>query len=73
MLADAPLHLPVRVSSLTGERPVVRRLMEMGLVPGTVVTIVRVAPMNDPLVLRIRDYQLSIRHDEARNIRVHPV
>jgi Fe2+ transport system protein FeoA len=47
-----------------------RRLMEMGLLPGTEVRVVRVAPLGDPLELRLRDYSLSVRRSEAAKIAV---
>ncbi len=42
-----------------------QRLMEMGLIPGTVVEVERLAPLGDPLEIRIKDYHLSLRKDEA--------
>ncbi len=47
-----------------------RRLMEMGLLPGTEVRIVRAAPLGDPVELRLRHYSLSIRRREAARIAV---
>ena len=44
--------------------------MEMGLLPGTSVRLVRVAPLGDPLELRLRDYSLSVRQSEAARISV---
>ncbi len=41
------------------------RLMEMGLLPGAVVEIVRLAPLGDPIDLKVRGYHLSIRKHEA--------
>jgi ferrous iron transport protein A len=58
------------VSRVHGERAVVRRLLEIGLVPGTTVTLRRVAPMGDPLELKVRDFALSIRRSEALGIDV---
>lgn len=55
------------------DRPVARRLMEMGLLPGTRVRVVRVAPLGDPMELRVRDYALSIRRAEAAAISVRDV
>ena len=51
-------------------RPIARRLMELGLVPGTKVSVTRVAPLGDPLELRLRNYALSIRRTEALSIEV---
>lgn len=42
----------------------------MGLVPGTPVTLTRIAPLGDPLELRVRNYALSIRRAEALAIEV---
>jgi len=47
-----------------------RRLLELGLLPGTEVRVVRVAPLGDPLELRLRDYSLSVRRSEASKIGV---
>jgi Fe2+ transport system protein FeoA len=44
--------------------------MEMGMVPGSQVQVVRLAPFGDPIDLRVRDYHLSIRKSEAALIRV---
>lgn len=49
------------------------RLMEMGLLPGTAVELIRRAPLGDPLLLRVRGYALSIRKSEASRIRVTAV
>lgn len=46
------------------------RLMEMGLIPGTEITVVRLAPLGDPMDLKVRGYHLSIRKREAASIRV---
>jgi ferrous iron transport protein A len=51
-------------------RGVARRLLEMGLLPGTEVRIVRVAPLGDPIELSLRGYALSIRKAEAMGISV---
>ena len=44
--------------------------MEMGLLPGTRVRVVRVAPLGDPLELRVRHYALSVRRADAARISV---
>jgi Fe2+ transport system protein FeoA len=44
------------------------RLLEMGLVPGTPITVVKRAPFGDPLELRVRGYHLSLRRAEARRV-----
>ena len=44
------------------------RLMEMGMIPGTVVDVVRLAPLGDPLEIRLRGYHLSLRKRDAEQI-----
>jgi ferrous iron transport protein A len=58
------------VSRVSGARNTVRRLLEMGLVPGTRVTVEREAPLGDPIELRVRNYSLSIRRAEAHGIEI---
>ena len=46
------------------------RLMEMGLFEGSQVTVLRRAPMGDPLEVQVGDYRLSLRKDEAALVRI---
>jgi ferrous iron transport protein A len=69
-LAALPLRTPAIVRRVSSARAIARRLMELGLVPGTRVMITRVAPLGDPLELRLRNYALSIRRTEALTIEV---
>jgi len=71
-LADLPLGQAAEIVSIDCDRPISRRLMEMGLLPGTEVRVVRVAPLGDPIELRVRDYALSVRRAEAARIAVAP-
>lgn len=45
-----------------------RRLIDMGITPGVSVMLYKVAPMGDPLELKLRGYVLTIRRSEAKNI-----
>ncbi len=69
-LAALPIGVECLVRSVRTTRHVARRLMELGLVPGTRVSITRVAPLGDPLELRLRNYALSIRRSEALSIEI---
>jgi Fe2+ transport system protein FeoA len=69
-LAALPLGTEAVVRRVRSVRPIARRLMELGLVPGTKVSVTRVAPLGDPLELRLRNYALSIRRTEALSIEV---
>ncbi|MBI2409367.1 MAG: ferrous iron transport protein A [Gemmatimonadetes bacterium] len=53
--------------------PVARRLMELGLIPGTEIEVVRRAPLGDPLEIAVRGVHLSLRRTEARHIDIAPV
>lgn len=70
VLSRVPVGATAVVARISGARPVVRRLLEMGLVPGTPVTVQRQAPLGDPVELRVRNYALSIRRAEALGIEV---
>jgi Fe2+ transport system protein FeoA len=70
VLARVPVGSTAIVSRVSGTRRVVRRLLEMGLVPGTPVTVHREAPLGDPVELRVRNYALSIRRVDALGIEV---
>jgi Fe2+ transport system protein FeoA len=71
-LAELPLGQHAEIASIDCERRLSRRLMEMGLLPGTRVRVVRVAPLGDPIELRVRNYSLSVRRAEAAKIAVCP-
>lgn len=70
ILSEAKIGDVVEVEAVRGERGFRRRLMELGLVPGTRVSYLGVAPLGDPLHLLVRGCQLSIRRSEADQIRV---
>ena len=53
--------------------PVRRRMMDMGLTAGAEVQIVRLAPLGDPMELKVRDFLLSVRKDDAAKILVEPL
>ena len=53
-----------------GEGPVRRRILDMGVVSGADIEVVRVAPLGDPVEFRIKGYNLSLRKSEAQNIQV---
>ena len=71
-LADLPIGGIGLVSDVSGAPDLRRRLLEMGLIPGTSVQLIRRAPFGDPLALRVRGYDLSLRTAEARLVQVAP-
>ncbi|MBA3465063.1 MAG: ferrous iron transport protein A [Deltaproteobacteria bacterium] len=69
-LAEISLGQTAKVVAVEGSRAFRRRLLEMGLIPGTDVTILTVAPLGDPLQIEVRGGQWSIRRAEAAQIQV---
>jgi ferrous iron transport protein A len=59
-----------RVESLIGDDLVLQRLMEMGLLEDEEIEVVGFAPLGDPMEIRLRDYRLSLRRNEAARVRV---
>jgi len=56
------------VVSVGGKGQIKQRMMDMGLVPGSEVTVVRVAPLGDPIEVSLKGYNLSLRKSEAKDI-----
>ena len=69
-LKDAKIGQTVRVKKLTGEGPVKRRIMDMGITKGVEVYIRKVAPLGDPIEVTVRGYELSLRKADAELIEV---
>ena len=53
------------VVSVNGKNAITKRLMEMGVVPGVLVRVIKSAPFGDPLEIRVRGYHLAMRKSEA--------
>ena len=58
----------VKVTKLTGDGPVQRRIMDMGITKGVDVFVRKVAPLGDPIEVTVRGYELSIRKADAEMI-----
>jgi ferrous iron transport protein A len=69
-LSSLPLRTRAKVLRVGGQPGFRRRLMEFGLVPGTTVEVVRIAPLGDPVQLLVRGCRLSIRRAEAAEVTV---
>ena len=59
-----------RILAVDGEGALRCRLLDMGLTPRARVTLQTVAPLGDPIEIRVRGYELTLRCDDARLIRV---
>ena len=60
------------ITAVGGEGALRCRLLDMGLIPRTKVILQKVAPLGDPIELRLRGYELTLRLDDARKIEVAP-
>lgn len=67
-LKDLKLGSEGKVVSIGDKGPARRRIMEMGVTPGTMVKVVKIAPLGDPIEVNIRGYELSLRKEEAMRI-----
>ena len=69
-LNEMKIGMSARIRKVGGEGALRLRLLDMGLIPRTVVTLCKVAPMGDPLEIRVRGYQLTLRREDAAKIEV---
>ena len=60
------------ITAVGGEGALRCRLLDMGLIPHTKVTLQKVAPMGDPIEIRVRGYELTLRIEDARKIETVP-
>ena len=69
-LDQLPVGKTAVITAVGGEGALRCRLLDMGLIPGTAVTVRKVAPMGDPMELRLRGYELTLRAADAKNIEI---
>ena len=69
-LREAAVGDTVKVTKLTGEGPVKRRIMDMGITKGVEIYVRKVAPLGDPVEVTVRGYELSLRKADAEMILV---
>ena len=62
-----------RIVKIGGKGSVHRRLLDMGLVSGSEVQMERVAPLGDPIEIKVKGYNLSLRKEEAASIQVEVI
>ena len=61
------------ITAVGGDGALRCRLLDMGLIPRTRVTVQKIAPMGDPIQIRLRDYELTLRKEDAENITLREV
>lgn len=69
-LRDAIIGDTVKVVKLHGEGAIKRRIMDMGITKGVEIYVRKVAPLGDPIEVKVRDYELSLRKADAEMIEV---
>ena len=69
-LAEVPIGSTCRVVAIDGIDPIAQRLMEMGLVRGAELEVVKLAPLGDPMQISVLGYQLTLRKAEAARVLV---
>ena len=65
-----PIKTKAVITKVGGEGELRCRLLDMGLIPHTRVTLQKVAPMGDPIEIMVRGYELTLRVEEARKIEI---
>lgn len=58
------------ITAVGGEGPLRCRLLDMGLIPRTKVTLRKIAPMGDPIQISVRGYELTLRIEDAKKIQI---
>ena len=69
-LKDLKPGKTVRITKISGEGAIKRRIMDMGLTKGTEVFVRKVAPLGDPVEITVRSYELSVRKYDAELVEV---
>lgn len=69
-LQEIPVGGTAKIIKVSGQGPLRRRIMDMGMTKGVSVYVRKVAPLGDPVEVTVRGYELSIRKDEAAVIEV---
>lgn len=72
-LKELPIGASGRIQTVGGEGSLRQHFLDMGVIPGEEITVVKLAPMGDPMELRIHDYELTLRLADADQIEVIPV
>ena len=65
-----PIGTDAVITAVGGEVALRCRLLDMGLIPKTKVVVKKIAPMGDPIEIRLRGYELTLRKEEAKEIEV---
>ncbi len=72
-LKELPIGASAVVTAVGGQGSLRQHFLDMGVIPGAELTVVKFAPLGDPMELRIHDYELTLRLDDAAQISVDPI
>lgn len=72
-LADLEVGKSATIISVGGDDTLRRHFLDMGLIPGTEITLIKMAPMGDPMELLVRDYSLTLRIEDAKEIEIRDI
>lgn len=70
VLKDLEIGQSAVITSVGGDGPLRQHFLDMGLIPGAMVTLVKYAPMGDPMEVRVHGYELTLRLAEAESIEI---
>ena len=70
LLSEMKVGEKGKVERLADSGPAHRRILDMGVIPGTELEVERIAPLGDPIWIKLKGYQLSLRKEEAANVYV---
>jgi DtxR family Mn-dependent transcriptional regulator len=62
-----------RIVKIRAKGEMNKRILEMGVIPGSLIQLERVAPLGDPIQFKIKGYHLTLRKEEAQEIEVAPM
>ena len=72
-LGDLKAGDSAKIISVGGEGALRQHFLDMGLIKGTTLSLIKLAPMGDPLELQLHGYDLTLRLDDAKKIEVEPI
>lgn len=72
-LADLTVGTAGRISSVELDGLLRRRILDLGMVPGTQIECIRKSPVGDPIAFRVRNTTIALRSDAANLIKVYPL
>ncbi len=73
VLSDLKARNKGKVREITAQGQLKKKLLDMGIVPGSELEVIRVAPLGDPVEIRIKGYNLSLRKEEAKQVTIEVI